>query len=60
MASMSTNEYYKYREMIETIVDHGDKEDLERLYREIQAIYGRDSDDLHRLDSMYNHKWRIL
>ena len=59
MASIPTDEYYKYREMIQIIVEHGDKEALERLYRESQALYGRDCDDLRRLDS-YNHKWRIL
>ena len=60
MASIPTNEYYKYREMIQIICDRGDKEALERLYREIQALYGRDCDDLRRLDSLYNSKWRIL
>ena len=43
MSSIPANEYYKYREMIEVICKKGEKEDLERLYREIQALYGRDS-----------------
>ena len=59
MASIPTNKYYEYREMIQTIVKHGEKEDLERLYREIIALYGRDCDDLRQLDT-YNTKWRIL
>ena len=60
MASIPRDEYYKYREMIQTICDHGDKEALERLYREIQALYGRDCEDLRTLDEFYNRKWRIL
>lgn len=59
MSSIPANEYYKYREMIEVICKKGEKEDLERLYREIQALYGRDCDDLRQLDS-YNTRWRIL
>ncbi|MBR4345184.1 MAG: hypothetical protein IKP88_21180 [Lachnospiraceae bacterium] len=59
MASIPTNEYYKYREMVESICKNGEKESLERLYREIQARYGSDCEDLRRLDS-YNSRWRIL
>ncbi|MBR1781102.1 MAG: hypothetical protein IJ751_06870 [Oscillospiraceae bacterium] len=57
--SIPSSDYYEYRERIEDIVKYGTKEALERLYREIRAKYG-DDEDLHRLDSMYNHKWRIL
>ncbi len=57
--SIPSSDYYEYREMIQRICDHGTKEALEDLYREIRAKYGRD-EDLVRLDSMYNHKWRIL
>ena len=60
MASIPSNEYYKYREEIEYIVKYGEKEDLERLYRKIQAIYGSDCEDLRTLDSFHNPKWRIL
>lgn len=60
MASIPRDEYYEYREKIEYIVKYGEKEDLERLYKEIQARYGRDCEDLHTLDSFYNPKWRIL
>ena len=59
MSSIPTNKYYEYRDMVQTIVKYGEKEALERLYREIIALYGRDCDDLRRLDS-YNHRWRIL
>lgn len=59
MASIPTNKYYEYREMIETICKHGDKEAMERLYREIIALYGRDCDDLRQLDK-YNTRWTIL
>ncbi len=59
MSGIPRDEYYKYREMIEVICDRGTKEDLERLYREIQALYGKDCDDLRMLDS-YNRKWTIL
>lgn len=57
--SMSTSDYYKYREMIETICERGDRDAMERLYREIQALYGSDCDELRQLDR-YNTKWRIL
>ncbi|MBQ2061631.1 MAG: hypothetical protein II458_03050 [Oscillospiraceae bacterium] len=60
MASIPTNEYYKYRDMIQDICKYGTKDALERLYREIQALYGRDCEDLRTLDSFYNSKWRIL
>lgn len=59
MSGIPRDEYYKYREMIEVICDRGTKEDLERLYREIQTLYGKDCDDLRMLDS-YNRKWTIL
>ena len=59
MASIPRDQYYEYRDMIKTICDHGDKEAMERLYREIQALYGRDCDDLRQLDK-YNTKWSIL
>jgi hypothetical protein len=45
--------------MIEHICKYGDKEQLERLYREIIARYGHD-DDLYTLDKFYNYRWRIL
>ena len=57
--SIPTKDYNEYREMIQRICDHGTKEALEDLYKEIQARYGRD-EDLKRLDSMYNDRWRIL
>ena len=57
--SIPTSEYYEYRDLIQRIVDHGTKEALEDLYKEIRAKYGMD-EDLKRLDSMYNDRWRIL
>ena len=59
MSSIPRDEYYNYRDMIETICERGTEDDLRRLYREIQALYGRDCDDLRMLDS-YNRKWKIL
>ena len=59
MASIPRDEYYRYRDMVRTICDHGDKEALERLYNEIIALYGRNCDDLRQLDT-YTYKWRIL
>jgi hypothetical protein len=57
--SIPRDQYYEYREMIEHICKYGDKEQLERLYREIIARYGHD-DDLYTLDKFYNYRWRIL
>ncbi|MBR1759050.1 MAG: hypothetical protein IJ744_10065 [Lachnospiraceae bacterium] len=60
MSSIPRDEYYKYREQIESICKYGEKEQLERLYREIQSRYGYDCEDLRTLDSFHNSKWRIL
>ena len=57
--SIPNKDYYEYREMIQRICDHGTKEALEDLYKEIRAKYGMD-EDLKRLDSMYNDRWSIL
>ena len=57
--SIPRDDYYEYRDMIQRIVDRGNKEALEDLYKEIRAKYGMD-DDLKQLDKMYNSKWSIL
>lgn len=59
MASIPRSEYDEYVKQVESIVRHGSKEQLERLYREIMAKYGN-CGDLHMLDEFHNPKWRIL
>ena len=57
--SMSDSQYNKYAKEIDYIVDYGTKEGLQELYRRILAETG-DQDNLQRLDSLHNSKWRIL
>ena len=57
--SMSDSQYNEYAKEIDYIVDHGTKEGLEGLYNRILAETG-DMDNLKRLDSLHNSKWRIL
>ena len=57
--SMSSSEYNEYAKQIDYIVDYGTKEALQALYNQILAKTG-DMDNLKRLDSLHNSKWRIL
>ena len=56
--SMSSSQYNAYIKEIEFIVDYGTKEGLVALYPRILAETG-DRDNLKRLDSLHNHKWRM-
>ena len=57
--SMTTNQYYEFRTMIQNICSCGTREALEGLYAYIIEVTG-DYEGLRRLDSMYNHQWSIL
>ena len=55
---MRNSQYNAYIRQIEYIVDHGTKEGLTALYQKILAETG-DRENLKRLDSLHNHRWRI-
>lgn len=57
--SMSDSQYNEYAREIDYIVDHGTEDGLKGLYNRILAETG-DMDNLKRLDSLHNPKWRIL
>jgi hypothetical protein len=57
---MTDSEYNRYVERVKYAVDNDLKEVLVGIYDEIRESDGEDSEDLRRIDSMYNTRWSGL
>lgn len=55
MPKMTTDEYYKYKSVIQAANDTDDKEALRQIQKQLIAKYGLDNDDVTYLLKLFKY-----